>query len=125
MSNSPDPLRPPTAVPLRPANITLDKNAGFLAIAWPDGLNCRYPLGQLREACPCVECRGGHANMGRAGDPDDLLTLTLTPSRSYIVQDVSLVGNYAIQFFWSDGHHTGMYTWEYLYRLCPEATARE
>ncbi|MBZ0307403.1 MAG: DUF971 domain-containing protein, partial [Anaerolineae bacterium] len=29
------------------------------------------------------------------------------------------VGNYALQFTWDDGHHTGIYTWEYLLRLCP------
>ncbi len=102
---------------LRPQNITLDKKIGQLIIAWPDGQTCRYPLPQLREACPCVECRGGHQNMGRAGDPDDLLKLI--PKRSYAVENVSLVGNYALQFFWDDGHHTGIYTWEYLRQLCP------
>ena len=104
---------------IRPTNITLDKTAGVLVIDWPGGQTCRYPLPQLREACPCVECRGGHENMGRAGDPADLLTLRLTPARSYVVENVSLVGNYALQFFWDDGHHTGIYTWEYLKHLCP------
>jgi DUF971 family protein len=104
---------------IRPANITLDKPSSTLIITWPDNQHCYYPLPQLREACPCVECRGGHANMGRAGDPEDLLTLTLTPARSYVVENVMLVGNYAIQFFWDDGHHTGIYTWEYLRQLCP------
>ncbi len=104
---------------VRPTNVTLDKNAGELIIAWPDAETCHYPLGNLREACPCVECRGGHENMGQKGEPSDLLTLTLTPARSYVVESVSLVGNYALQFFWSDGHHTGIYTWEYLKRLCP------
>ncbi len=102
---------------LRPANITLDKTAGELVIDWPDGEKCHYPLSNLREACPCVECRGGHANMGRQSDPDNILMLT--PTRSYGVENVTLVGNYALQFFWDDGHHTGIYTWEYLKRLCP------
>lgn len=66
-----------------------------------------------------MECRGGHENMGRAGEPDDLMTLTLTPARSYKVERVARVGNYALQFFWEDGHHTGLYTWDYLKRLCP------
>ena len=114
-------MQTPNAI--RPTNITLDKTAGVLVIDWPDGQTCRYPLPQLREACPCVECRGGHENMGRAGDPDDLLSLTLTPARSYRVENVSLVGNYALQFFWDDGHHTGIYTWEYLKRLCPVSPA--
>lgn len=109
---------------VRPAQIELNKTTAELLITWrADQQECYYPLPQLREACPCVECRGGHANMGRAGDPTDLLALTLTPARSYIVENVLLVGNYAIQFFWDDGHHTGIYTWEYLRQLCPSAAA--
>ncbi len=55
--------------------------------------------------------------MGRHTDPDNLLDLI--PTRSYQVERLELVGNYALQFFWDDGHHTGIYTWEFLYRLCP------
>jgi DUF971 family protein len=32
---------------------------------------------------------------------------------------VAPVGNYALQFVWSDGHETGIYTFEYLRKLCP------
>ncbi len=102
-----------------PTGITLNKTGGFLQIQWSDGTTCQYPLGHLREACPCVECRGGHENMGREHDPDDILKLV--PRRSYKVEDLQLVGNYALQPIWDDGHSTGLYTWEYLRRLCPEA----
>jgi len=104
---------------LRPKNITLNKNEGYLEIVWNDDEVCRYPLSQLREACPCVECRGGHQFMGREYDPDDILKLI--PKRSYTVTDIQLVGNYALQPAWDDGHHTGIYTWDYLKRLCPRA----
>jgi DUF971 family protein len=102
---------------LRPTSITLDKPNALLVIMWNDGTVCRYPLPQLREACPCVECRGGHAFMSSAYDPTDLLTLT--PKRSYAIASVALVGNYALQPTWDDGHHTGIYAWEYLHKLCP------
>lgn len=101
-----------------PTNITLDQSTGTLIIDWPDGKTGRYPVGALRLACPCVECRGGHANMGSHNDPDNLLDLI--PSHPVQVERLELVGNYALQFFWDDGHHTGIYTWDYLYRLCPE-----
>ncbi|MFN7210136.1 MAG: gamma-butyrobetaine hydroxylase-like domain-containing protein [Aggregatilineales bacterium] len=101
----------------RPLGITLDKPNGVLIIQWADGALCRYPLSHLREACPCAECRGGHHNMGRQGDPDHILALT--PARSYKIVRIELVGNYALQPFWDDNHHTGIYTWEYLRRLCP------
>jgi len=104
----------------RPTGITLDKKAGQLIITWSDKQVCSYPLSNLREACPCVECRGGHENMGQKSDPANILVLT--PSRSYAIETLEMVGNYAIQPFWDDGHHTGIYTWDYLKRLCPPDT---
>jgi DUF971 family protein len=101
----------------KPTGITLDRNVGELIVTWADGAVCHYPLSQLREACPCVECRGGHENMGPQGDPQNLLELK--PARSYHVDRLELVGNYALQPFWDDKHHTGIYTWDYLRRLCP------
>lgn len=57
--------------------------------------------------------------MGAAHEPADLLSLPLTPARSYEMVELLPVGNYAIQPRWSDGHDTGIYTWEFLRRLCP------
>ncbi len=101
----------------RPKAINLYRAEGYLEISWSDGETCQYPLSNLREACPCVECRGGHANMGRDHDPDNILQLK--SKRSYNVTGLDRVGNYALQPTWDDGHHTGIYTWEYLRRLCP------
>ncbi|MCY3832549.1 MAG: DUF971 domain-containing protein [Chloroflexi bacterium] len=102
----------------RPTHITVDKAKSQLEIVWDDGLVSRYPLAHLREACPCVECRGGHAKMGLANAPDDILKLS--PRRSYAITGLSAVGNYALQPSWDDGHQTGIYTWEYLRLLSPE-----
>ncbi len=104
-----------------PTNITLNRDDHYLEVAWSDGTTCRYPLDGLREACPCVECRGGHEFMGREHDPDNILTLT--PMRSYKVQELKLVGNYALQPIWDDGHSTGIYAWSYLRKLCPPTQA--
>jgi DUF971 family protein len=107
----------------KPKAITLNKAEGFLEIAWSDDAVCRYPLSHLREACPCVECRGGHQFMGREFDPDDLLKLT--PKRSYTIAQLERVGNYALQPLWDDGHSTGIYTWDYLRRLCGTETGTD
>ena len=45
--------------------------------------------------------------------------MSVTPTRPYQAQNVAQVGNYALQFHWDDGHNAGIYTWDYLYRLCP------
>jgi DUF971 family protein len=102
---------------VRPTGITLNKTEGYLEIAWNDEQVCQYPLSHLREACPCVECRGGHQFMSSQYDPKNLLELK--PKRSYAIASVQMVGNYAIQPTWDDGHSTGIYAWEYLRRLCP------
>ena len=105
----------------RPTNITVNKTEQTLEITWNDGLVSRYPLPQLREACPCVECRGGHAFMGPEFEPDNLLTLKpKLPDNAYQITDAQFVGNYALQLSWADGHSTGIYTWEMLRRLSPE-----
>ena len=104
-------------VGLRPKSITLNKTEGVLEIIWNDEQVCRYPLSHLREACPCVGCRGGHEFMGREYDPDNILELK--PKRSYGIEKIEMVGNYALQPTWDDGHQTGIYSWDYLRRLCP------
>jgi DUF971 family protein len=104
-------------VSITPTQITLERSAGTLIVNWSDGRVCRYPIGPLRLACPCVECRGGHEYMGRQYDPENLLDLH--PTHTYQIDKIELVGNYALQIFWDDGHHAGIYTWDYLYRLCP------
>lgn len=110
-----------TPANVRPTGITLDKTTGVMTINWTDGAVCVYPLGHLREACPCVECRGGHSRMGREFDPDNILRLV--PKRSYGVKTLEIVGNYALQPVWDDGHSSGIYTFEYLRRICPPEEA--
>ena len=105
----------------RPTGITLNRNEAYLEISWNiDNAVIRYPLPQLREACPCVECRGGHQYMTAEYDPNDLMVLQLLPARDYTVTDLEMIGNYAIQPVWGDGHSTGMFTWEYLWKIRPK-----
>lgn len=113
----------------KPAAITLDRSNRLLIVTWDDGRDCRYPLQMLREACPCVECRGGHANMGRKPDvenllglsgPGDPLTIPLARSKSYEIARLTPVGHYALMPEWTDGHKTGLYTWAYLHDLCTD-----
>jgi DUF971 family protein len=64
----------------------------------------------LRLACHCTTCRDeltGRELLDPASVPEDI-----HPAH------VSLVGNYAIKIRWSDGHDTGIYTYEYLLSLC-------
>ena len=77
-------------------------------IAWPGGPVVTIPAARLRDACPCASCieeGTGKKILDPATIPADIRPLEIRP-----------VGNYAVQIQWSDGHSTGIYTWETLRR---------
>ena len=100
----------------RPVNVTADSRRRYLIINWNDGHESRYSFDGLRQACPCVECRGGHAHMGQ---PPDASQIRDAPNTGLELVSVEAVGAYALQFTWGDGHSTGIYSWEWLKSACP------
>jgi DUF971 family protein len=84
-----------------------------LRITWADGRLCRYRAVDLRRACPCAQCVNewtGERMLRPEAISDDVT-----------ISDISVVGRYALNFRWSDGHETGIYSFRYLRDLC-EAT---
>lgn len=106
---------------IKPSKISISKSTQTLVIDWEDGEQSRYPLAGLRSACPCAECRGGHQNMGQPGSPE-MLEIPLMDTRSAELDHIELVGNYALQISWKDGHSYGIYTWEFLRELSPSGS---
>ena len=100
----------------RPVNVTADRTQQTLIINWSDGHESQYSFDGLRQACPCVECRGGHVHMGQ---PPDARQIRDAPITALDLESVEAVGAYALQFTWSDGHSTGIYSWEWLRLACP------
>jgi DUF971 family protein len=99
----------------KPTAVTADRQQRLLTITWADDHESRYPFAGLRAICPCVECKGGHAHMGGPPDPQ----LVRDAEGDVNLERVEAVGAYALQFFWSDHHNTGIYTWSYLRDACP------
>lgn len=102
---------------IRPTNVTADREQRILTIQWSDGRECRYTFAGLRAVCPCVLCQGGHDHMGR---PADKLLLAKSKNDALNLEAATAVGSYAINFVWSDGHDSGIYSWDYLYEACFE-----
>lgn len=102
----------------KPKKVQVSKSNATLTIEWEDGFESNYGLTGLRAACPCAECRGGHENMSTRGSPE-MLEIPLNVEVSSILERVDLVGNYAIQLSWKDGHSYGIYSWEFLRDLDP------
>jgi prepilin-type processing-associated H-X9-DG protein len=101
---------------IKPTGVTADRQRRQLTISWADGHVSQYSFDGLRAVCPCVECKGGHAQMG--GPPDPTMVRD-APATGLSLERVEAVGAYALQFFWSDGHSSGIYSWELLRAACP------
>ena len=105
---------------LTPVRIHADRAAATLELEWGDGHRSVYDFVTLRWLCPCAYCRG------EAGLPGWLdSNPQLTPAQTQLT-DLALVGQYAVQPTWADGHHTGFYTFARLREECPcaEDTAK-
>lgn len=87
----------------------IEESDSQLTIKWSDGSETGYNAPQLRRVCPCAGCRDewtGEKILDDAKVSDDL-----------IFSSISIVGRYALNFHFSDGHETGIYSFEYLRRL--------
>lgn len=90
---------------------------GELAIVWSDGAESYLPLERFRRACPCAMCGGEPDVLGNIVRPD----VSYTPA-SFELVGWQLIGGYALQPRWADGHNTGLYPFQYLRRLTAAAS---
>ena len=98
-----------------PSSVRVDLDTNRVVITWRDGHESRYTGAYLRWTCPCAACRGhapGQVEPPRFEDVRQVRLLGAGP-----------VGSYALRFDFSDGHDSGIFTWQYLYRLGAEQEA--
>ena len=81
-----------------------------LQLTWSDGKENILPLKYLRDECPCASCKGETILFKTYRPPQPAI---FSPEM-YKVENIEIVGDYAIQINWKDGHNTGIYSWEYL-----------
>jgi DUF971 family protein len=93
---------------VEPSDVTVERDQA-VTVTFADGKVCRFDLESLRAACPCATCRNyrdrgepAWPRPGRVGAP------TITDAR--------FVGAWGLGITWDDGHATGIYPWESLYR---------
>jgi DUF971 family protein len=90
-----------------PTGITLHQKSRVLEIAFSDGRSFRLPYEYLRVFSPSAEVRGH-------GPGQEVLQVG---KRAVDIRALEPVGSYAVQPQFSDGHNTGIYSWDYLYEL--------
>jgi DUF971 family protein len=95
-----------------PEELTVHAASKVLEISFSDGANFRIPFELMRISSPSAEVQGH-------GPGQEILQ---TGKRDVGLLGLEPIGNYAIQPSFTDGHDTGLFTWEYLYFLGSKQT---
>ena len=90
-----------------PQALTVHAQSRVLEVSFSDGASFRIPFELMRVYSPSAEVQG-HV------EGQEVLQ---TGKRHVTVQSLEPVGNYAVQPVFSDGHDTGIFSWDYLYHL--------
>lgn len=102
-----------------PVEITVGRETREVRIRWQDGHESVYSFDLLRKACPCALCNDQRAKQPEHGGLG--LTVLSGPAvRAGEIQatEVKSVGRYALNFAWSDGHDSGIYSYGFLRAIC-------
>src|ERR1700689_856956 len=110
---------PRIAITPEKVRVLLTEGKG-LEIDWQDGHKSAWNFAWLRDACPCATCNEERSQQGRKpgqpkAKPAAVLPMYTAPAKP---ASAHAVGRYALQFNWQDGHTAGIYSWEYLRRVC-------
>ena len=90
-----------------PTDIKLHQQSRKLEVSFEDGTTFMLPCEYLRVYSPSAEVRGHSPEQA----------VLQTGKEAVNIQDIEPVGNYAVKLIFSDGHDTGLYSWDYLYEL--------
>ena len=100
---------------LPPRHLHLERDRG-LDVEWTDGRRIHYPITWLRRMSPSADAR----ELRKELDANPLAVLpTSAASGPLTATSIEPVGNYAIRIRFSDGHASGIYSWQYLREIEP------
>jgi DUF971 family protein len=123
----------PLDIRKKPTNVKIHVSTGVgVDITWSDGHASHYDFIYLRENCPCATC--GDERAKKAAEPPAQGGMSKPTASSVLplykpkpgARAAQAVGHYAIKIEFTDGHSTGIYSFDYLRSMCPcEACARD
>lgn len=101
-----------------PKDLDLKKDKG-LTVTWADGSQTFYPILHLRKLSPSADARALRDEQKK--NPLTVLPASALSKEPITAVGAELVGNYAIRITFSDGHDTGIFSWDYLREIMPQA----
>ena len=96
-----------------PTDVAISPDGGVM-VQWDDGKESRFAPRWLRARCPCAGCVdewSGQRTVGEAQVKPDIRA-----------NNLEAVGRYAVRIDWSDGHNSGIWSWDYLLEMRVEQT---
>ncbi|MBA2378166.1 MAG: DUF971 domain-containing protein [Blastocatellia bacterium] len=87
----------------------IEENDAEVTIEWSDGVESRYNAAALRRSCPCAGCIDEWTGKKLLADdavPDDIA-----------FRQIAIVGRYALNFQFTDGHDSGIFSFDLLYKF--------
>ena len=87
-------------------------------VLWDDGHESIYLYEELRQLCPCANCRTLREKSSKGRLPFKKKIPIGTQQTSIKPLKIENVGHYAIKFYWNDRHDTGIYTFDFLREYC-------
>lgn len=98
---------------MEPRELSVDEKDWKITILWSDGHRGLYDPFNLRRGCPCAMCQGEPGIFGKHYcTPRQAIQAEVRP------QEIKSVGRYGIKIVWSDGHDLGIYSFDYLRKIC-------
>ena len=102
-----------------PEHIAISKSKG-IKIDWKDGHHSEYGVTYLRDKCPCASCTGAHGTPPRKPEGERESNTPFPMFKPALkMLGVEPVGAYAIRINWSDGHSSGIYSYDHFRNICP------
>ncbi|GJQ30373.1 MAG: hypothetical protein HBSAPP03_22570 [Phycisphaerae bacterium] len=99
-----------------PVDIDIQRAKG-VAIRWPDGRTVFYPVAYLRRMSPSADAKDLRTQL--AQNPLTVVPAGGVAPEALTILEAEIRGNYALWLRFSDGHATGLYSWEYLREIEP------
>ncbi|HEV2289055.1 MAG TPA: DUF971 domain-containing protein [Candidatus Acidoferrales bacterium] len=111
----------PLDIRKKPIDVKVHVSTGTgIDITWSDAHSSHYAFAYLREHCPCATCKEGHGEHARGGSGTDSVSSALPMFKPKVsARSAAAVGSYAVQIEFTDGHATGIFSFEHLREICP------
>jgi DUF971 family protein len=114
----------PLDIRKKPIEVKVHVSTGAgVDITWSDAHTSHYDFTYLREHCPCATCNEGHGKQSTgAATPSPGASALPMFKPKITARAAAAVGSYAIQIEFTDGHTTGIYSFDHLREICPCGT---